>query len=388
MQRFIAVLAIAVLVVSAYGAPCDFQALRHQAETMLASSIPVVSGSAAYRQVLRFKDGSEEYVPSKKKPPSEDFEFREIPFAIADAGRCAVETFMESRRIAQGRLTDLLGGQLKLASRAFGPIHNDFNTQTATGDAQKVAILNKWKFYSREGYMLYTPYSADLARLFPTLATEGRLHFERDIAEAEYELRAKGMFTREELAFYRPLVRQIFPAESTDPFEFSMADETGKKRLTEAPYVILGANGDDAYTLKVSSAGAKGPMQIMPSSCRDLRGLYPAMGFSADCSSGAFGSHKHVENVAACYLELKMHRGTLVRLLGQKITRRADFDRILKASYNGGPGHVVRAFRKGERRHWDKSRYIPSETKQYLQKCDYVAQNFQTIQTSDISGTR
>lgn len=367
---------------------CDFKSTKERSLEILKPVRPKVGGKAVYRQALIFPNGSKE-----KLKKQTDYKHREIPIALQDSGTCKLDWVMESRKVQKNQLTNPLGGYVRLAERAFRAIWNDFNTQFFA--AGRVAILVKWRRFGSKEYLYYVPYSPDLARMFPELNLEGREHFPKDMNEALSGLRERGFLEPDFEPTLRELLPRIFAAESIDPFEFKAADEAARKRLMDQPFVTLGANGDIAYTLKVSSAGAKGPMQVWYKSCKDVRRFYPGAGIAKDCNGASWGSHSHIGNIAAAALEIQMHRRILMKekFLGPDVVSRPDFKRMLEASYNGGPGHVIKAFRQyGE--NWDKLHYVKvqsrhgkkkvqitvlsgksllGETVDYLLKCDHLA---------------
>jgi hypothetical protein len=386
MRWHIAVGFMAVWAVSAYGT-CDFDTLKKQGVLLLQPVQPKVEGSACYRQALRFRGGSE-----YKLKQQTDFARREIPMVFMDRGQCAATVIIESRTIVGRKLSKPLGGYITLAPRPFGPIWNDFNTQSTTGRPGVVVGLVKWRRYSspKEEYWFYVPYSPDLVREFPELAEVGKRHLSYDMQEALAGLEARNLVDDDFGRILIELWPRIFRSESIDPYEFKVADDALRLRIADQPFVTLGANGNVAYLLKVSSAGAKGMMQSWGPSCEHIHDLYPAAGLAKDCNGAEWASHEHVGSLAAAGLELKDDDLTLARLLDPAVRRRPDYKRMLEASYNGGPGWVVKAYRAyGE--DWAKPHYVRrkrngklvrtnrltknslrAETFDYLFKCDYL----------------
>ncbi len=362
MRRFAVLLVFGASLAAANVAACDFEKARQEAQTLLASLPLQVSGREEYVQVLEFPNGD-----SEPMRPHMDYASREIGFALLEMETCTVRWFKESRQIVRGRLTAPSPGQARLAPRAFKPIWNDFNSQTTTGDPKRVVIGIQWVFFSRSGSIFYVPYSEDFAGAFPSLGEIGRRHFLSDMDESLAFLLNLGMIDSNLERELHAMLPLIFASESIDPFEFKAADMNTRARLMEEPFLILGANGEIAYTLKVSSAGARGPMQVYGKSCDDVHKNFPKAFLAEDCNSGQLGSHNHIANIMAAALEYKLHRATLVRLLGRGVLRRHDFSRMMMASYNGGPGHVVKAFRAyGE--NWERAHYVKVGKKKVLSK--------------------
>ncbi len=388
MRKLLAVTALCAAFAADGSAACDFQSLKAEAVKMLQSVQVKAYGNAAYRQFLVLPDGTREPLPR-----DEDYRFRQIPLAVAN-GPCTADWLMTSRRIRSGRLSPPLGQRVGLAPRNFRPIWNDFNTQFELKEPDAAVILLKWRFYSRKGYVFYVPYSIRLAKMFPELATAGRKHLQADLAEALTGLEARNLLEPGTAELAEELGPLIYSSEGIDPYEFKVADDQLRRILSDQPFVTMGANGNEAYIYKVSSAGAKGPMQIWNRTCRDIRNLYPGAGLDRNCNGADWGSHSHIGNVAAFVLELQMHRDTLVRLLGESVANRPDFLRMLAASYNGGPGWVVQGYRlygdawdkPGAKRVFRKVKIhgkrrtvvrtvrlgLRPETVDYLLKCDFL----------------
>lgn len=361
---------------------CNFDASLKLAYEEISKTEPLVVGSGKYSQILRFPNGSEEILKSQM-----DYALREIPVAIMDVADCGVKIALISRTIGGGRLSLPKSEEsVKLAPRAFGPIWNDFNTQFAISG--KVVLLVKWKRFTSADHIYYVPYSEDLHKTFPFLVSEGEKHFEGDIEEALLELRKRGFLDSYKGPPLRKLLKTAFLSESIDPFEFKFNENEAKARISEHPFVTLGANGANAYVHKVSHMGARGPMQIWGPTCSDLRRINKKAELSLDCNGAAWGSHSHIGNIAAAALEFIWHAETIERKFGPNVRKRNDFARMLLASYNGGPGWVIKAHRDyGE--NWDKlytilegkkgkrtkkvaANSIRPETSDYLLKCDYL----------------
>lgn len=386
MRRLWAAIFVLVLFAAEGRASCSFQTLKDQAFRLLAAAEPEVKGRAKYVQVLHSPNGGKE-----KLPPHYDYSFREIPVAISDVETCSTVLVMESRRISKGKLSEPLGGYIRIADRAFGSIWNDFNTQSTTGNPKRIVLGMKWRFFSMDGDAYYVPYSRDLAAAFPQLSKEGEKHFAADSKRAISEIAGLGLADKDSAKLLRELLRVVFLSESIDPFEFKVSGREERNRLLNQPLITLAANGEKAYVLKVSSAGAKGLMQIWGPSCGDLRKRFPEAQLPSDCNLVP-GVEAHQKNMVAGGLEILMHRQTLIRFLGPEVEKRADFKRMILASYNGGPGWVIKAYRQ-HGNDWDKPHFIHKkvkhgrkyvqtavlsknslrgETIDYLKKCDYI----------------
>jgi hypothetical protein len=191
---------------------------------------------------------------------------------------------------------------------------------------------------------VYTPYSAEIK--VEELIQQG-LKLQAEFINRAYErLRQHRVLSR---AFAGKLVTEVIPKdvltvllinEHIDPGEFGSAAQA--QPLVERVLTIIGANRDKAYAYSISKAGARGLVQMIPSTYARILSLYPSAGL---VTSFAQAMADPVNAIMAQVL--------LCDCDWEAIRARSDLDaaRIgpyLAAAYNGGAGRLLSAFSHGK----------------------------------------
>lgn len=193
--------------------------------------------------------------------------------------------------------------------------------------------------------IIYVPYSDDLVE--PAVTLLGRLYIEKQIKGVGEELRRLAVSSR---AVAGRLVADIFPEEL--PFNLSLIEHidhkeallfgpvyTGEKVLTQ-----FALNQEDTFRYATSSAGALCLMQIMPSTYREVRQLYPEAKLSA---SSEKGSCEHKESIKTAYLVLDSKLSMMPPTFRQKFLQEPEkYGVFLAAAYNGGSGRASEWYQK------------------------------------------
>jgi|GEM_PF-1465664 len=184
---------------------------------------------------------------------------------------------------------------------------------------------------------IYTPYSAEI--MTEEVIKRG-IEVQNGFIEKAYsQLRDRGVLSR---AFPGQRIVDVIPKdvlrvlllnEHIDPGEFKSAGLT--KPLAERVLTVIATNRDKAYAYSVSSAGARGLVQMIPSTYALLLNKYSAAGLKSSFAS-AMGDP--VNAVMAQVL--------LCDSDWESIRARTDLraDRVgpyLAAAYNGGVGRVL-----------------------------------------------
>lgn len=184
---------------------------------------------------------------------------------------------------------------------------------------------------------VYTPYSAEIKT--EAVIKKG-IEIQNGLIEKAYaRLRERVVLSR---AFPGRRVVDVIPKdvlrvlllnEHIDPGEFKSAAVT--RPLAERVLTVIGTNRDKAYAYSISPAGARGLVQMIPSTYSLLLSRYPAAGLRSDFHA-AMGDA--VNAVMAQVL--------LCDSDWQSIRARMDVpaDRVgpyLAAAYNGGVGRVL-----------------------------------------------
>ncbi|HVG20913.1 MAG TPA: hypothetical protein VNI02_17830, partial [Blastocatellia bacterium] len=184
---------------------------------------------------------------------------------------------------------------------------------------------------------VYTPYSAEIKT--EEVIRRGIEVQDEFIKSAYARLAERGIMSR---AFPGRRVVDVIPTdvlrvllmnEHIDPGEFKSEGLT--RPLVERVLTVIATNGEKAYAYSVSSAGARGLVQMIPSTYSLIANLYPAAGLKSNFSQGMADP---INAVVAQVLLCDSDWQTI------KTRSHISADRIgpyLAAAYNGGVGRVL-----------------------------------------------
>jgi hypothetical protein len=184
---------------------------------------------------------------------------------------------------------------------------------------------------------VYTPYSAEIKT--EEVIKEGIEIQERFVRKAYSRIKDKGVLS---YAFPGRKVADVIPPdvlqvllmnEHIDPGEFKSEGLT--RALVERVLTVIATNKESAYSYSVSSAGARGLVQMIPSTYYLIANKYPTAGLMKEFSRGM------ADPINAVVAQLLLCDSDW-----QAIRTRSDIppERIgpyLAAAYNGGVGRVL-----------------------------------------------
>ena len=185
--------------------------------------------------------------------------------------------------------------------------------------------------------VVYTPYSGEIA----TQAVVARgIELQHHLIDKAYSrLKDRQVFSR---AFPGKLVAKVIPEdivtvllmnEHIDPSQFTSAGLA--EPLVKQVLTIIATNDDHAYAYSVSPAGARGLVQMIPSTYSLIRGRYPEARLDPDFASGMGDPLNAVmAQVLLCDSDWQSIRSR-VELPAEKAGP------YLAAAYNGGVGRVL-----------------------------------------------
>ena len=202
------------------------------------------------------------------------------------------------------------------------PVSNE-NNRFGPGDAVIQAV--------------YTPYSAEIKT--EEVIKKG-IDVQNVLIEKAYSrLKDRGVLSR---AFAgrrvvdvipREVLRVLLLNEHIDPSEFRSAGVT--RPLAERVLTVIGTNRDKAYAYSISPAGARGLVQMIPSTYSLLLNRYPAAALKADFHTGMGDQINAVmAQVLLCdsdWESIKARNDMPAERVGP----------YLAAAYNGGVGRVL-----------------------------------------------
>jgi hypothetical protein len=185
--------------------------------------------------------------------------------------------------------------------------------------------------------VVYTPYSPEIAT--ETVIERG-IQVQRKLIDKAYErLKDRQVLSR---AFPGRPISDIIPKdvvtvllinEHIDPGKFIAAGLAGP--LARQVLTIIATNGEKAYAYSVSPAGARGLVQMIPSTYALLRAKYPEARLNADFATGMADALNALSaQVLLCDADWQSIRSRVdipVEQVGP----------YLAAAYNGGVGRVL-----------------------------------------------
>lgn len=293
---------------------------------------------------------------------------------------------------------------------------NGFNTAFAVLDPKDqkcVVLVVKWvmgpdskKDSKPAKEIVYIPYSRGLY-LRPSMI-RGREHFNGDYQEAVQRLNQFGVRSVVNPAdlitkrFGQGVFERLVQIEHSDPEEYRAFDECKdcveklKSPITEdisvemlgninkyAPigphervWSRLGVNLHTEFNHITNFAGAVGEMQFTNNGNRRklgtwdiIRTRYPLARFP----SFREGAIDHVYSIMGAICLHDYHLSILVQELGREILNDHQLEHYLAAAYNGGPGNVANAVKKGRRSGVRWYKYLPKlETRTYVEELDFL----------------
>lgn len=219
-------------------------------------------------------------------------------------------------------------------------INSEYVLSSATEDSYVVGIEYPIFTKTKKGYELndvvYVPYSQKLQ--VPEMVAWGETTLDGYIADVLSELRDKGIKSR---AYPDRLLADVIDPHLIKAIVF--IEHAGDKVMisdpkgtTEAIQVVLAANQDSAYSYSVSTAGARGLVQFIPSTYK-LVAARKNLGLNPNFVAGMSDPHNAIKAEVALLDS---------ELAGMPAAVRASsdialIDAYLAAAYNGG-GYRVR----------------------------------------------
>lgn len=308
-------------------------------EELKKESVQLIKGTVG---IQRVRIGRRKY----REVPVTGIIAREMALAILDAdGKIRI-----ARAIKRDPGFEVLTPGFILSMRRENGINSDIACLDPAG-GKVVAV--KYPI-SNEGYRfgpgdlvieaVYTPYSGEIKT---DEVIERGIDVQNGFIDKAYShLRSRGVLSR---AFPgrrvvdvipKDILRVLLVNEHIDPSEFKSAGVT--KPLVERVLTVIGTNRDKAYAYSISPAGARGLVQMIPSTYYLLLSRYTSAGLKSNFAAAVSDPINAV-----------MAQVLLCDSDWEAIRTRSDLpaDRVgpyLAAAYNGGVGRVLRALSNDE----------------------------------------
>ena|SRR5215207_347780 len=212
------------------------------------------------------------------------------------------------------------------------------------------------KFGSVREMAYYT--SAHPALLSHEVTKHGQTYVRNMLDLAAQRLKAKGKTVSPELV---DIAERLCVVEHVDHDRFRRED---RKALYNEVYALYALNELDTYRYSVSTAGAGGMVQMIPSTYQMIRRLHPSVGLNPDFVAG-MRNHGNALEAMLLYVQdtwngLALNQEVLDAMTAKSATQ-AD---LVAAGYNSNPAKLPSYLRRGGPS-WRT--LIPRETQMYLQ---------------------
>jgi hypothetical protein len=211
--------------------------------------------------------------------------------------------------------------------------------------------LTKKKVRYRVEEFIYTPYSKALNT--PEMAAYGRASLKKFIQDLYDELRFKGIYSRAEPERLLSDVIHPLVAESILMIEHlgNQGLETAPREAMDLIYVQWATNPENAFAFDVSTAGARGAVQFIPSTYKGLVKSRPELELIPDFVEGMSDVHNAIK-ASIAYLDIALAEFSEARQ-ETMVDQGPLAQDIIVAAYNGGSGRIKKALNTyGE--HWDQ----------------------------------
>lgn len=192
----------------------------------------------------------------------------------------------------------------------------------------------------------------------PEVVNAGKLYVRNTIDIAREKLREKGIFISPKIA---DIAERLATVEHVDHLRFRTEYHPN---IYNDIFTLFALNEGNTYRYAVSSAGAGGMVQMIPSTYRMVSNRYPSVGLMPDFVEGM---RNHINACQAMLLYMQwtwndlLASDSVANALSSGIATQTD---LMAAGYNSNPARLPIYIRRGGAG-WRN--LIPRETKIYLQ---------------------
>jgi hypothetical protein len=239
---------------------------------------------------------------------------------------------------------------------------NGVNTAVVVSDStgrQLVPLVVEYPI-ERNGRFLEMAYytSAHPALLSPEVVKTGETYVRTMLDLAAKRLRDKGVVIKPELI---DMAERLCIVEHVDHVRFRVEN---RRALYEEIFALYALNELDTYRYSVSTAGAGGMVQMIPSTYQMIRREHPGIGLNPDFVNG-MRNHGNALEAMLLYIDdtwkLLASNADVMYALNAKLATQPE---LLAAGYNSNPARLGGYIRRGGAG-WRT--LIPRETQMYLQ---------------------
>jgi hypothetical protein len=197
----------------------------------------------------------------------------------------------------------------------------------------------------------------------PEVVNAGRLYVRNVIEVARERLKAKGISVSPKIA---DIAERLSTVEHVDHLRFRTEQHS---KIFDDIFTLYALNEGQTYRYSVSSAGAGGMVQMIPSTYRMVRSWHPNVPLMPDFVEGM---RNHVNAAEAMLLYMNRTWNDLIAsptVMDAYTSGIATQEQLMAAGYNSNPARLAGYIKRGGE-NW--TGLIPRETKIYLQIYDSI----------------
>jgi hypothetical protein len=219
-------------------------------------------------------------------------------------------------------------------------------------------VIRGGKFVEMAYYMSTHP-----GLVTPEVVAAGRLYVKNVIDIAREKLREKGVTIQPKIA---DMAERLSTVEHIDHMRFRTEPH---QNIFNDVFTLYALNEGQTYRYSVSSAGAGGMVQMIPSTYRMVRSWHPNIALNPDFVTG-MQNHGNAAQAMLLYMQRTWNdlvaSPTIADALASEI---ATPEQLMAAGYNSNPARLAGYINRGGAG-W--TNLIPRETKIYLQIYDSI----------------
>ncbi len=204
----------------------------------------------------------------------------------------------------------------------------------------------------------------------PEVVSAGRFYVQNVIEIARDQLRGKGFFIQPKVA---DIAERLATVEHVDHLRFRTEYHPN---IYNDIFTLYALNEGQTYRYSVSSAGAGGMVQMIPSTYRMVRGRFPNAALMPDFVEG-MRNHINAAQAMLLYMQMTWNDLSASPTVSNALqTGIATQEQLMAAGYNSNPAKLPRYINRGGE-NW--TTLIPRETKIYLQIWDSLERSVKLI---------
>jgi hypothetical protein len=198
----------------------------------------------------------------------------------------------------------------------------------------------------------------------PEVVGAGRLYVRNTIDIAREQLKTKGFLIQPKIA---DIAEHLAAVEHVDHLRFRTEFHPN---IYNDIYTLFALNEGQTYRYSVSSAGAGGMVQMIPSTYRMVRSRFPNANLMPDFVEG-MRNHTNASQAMLLYMQMTWNDLIASPTVSNALTTGiATQEQLMAAGYNSNPARLAGYINRGGA-NWTS--LIPRETKIYLQIYDSFA---------------